>query len=736
MTTRPTVPPRLAPATPRLAPAAPLSPGRDVLARLTMLAAVLGTAVTLHGVVDGWRWWAELAALLGLVTALGFILARVLPESVVVCLELVGLLLGLNAFYAGAQSLLGVVPTAQSVAHLVDLVGEDAMSSIASAAPAPATPGMRLVIVGVVAAVWCFVRITGMALRLPALAGTGLLMVYVLPSTLAPDGVPWWCFVPGALGFLGLLAVDQQERLRAWGPRIGMPAGAASTVVQPVAGLLVAATAVTLAVVIPAQVEGMERQQTPTFDELMRSGDQTITVVNPIQSLSQDLNSPSDAPVLTYRTAERQPGPLRLGTVDVFDGQTWAPTYGRISRRNDVGDGLPRPPGLGPDVTTRTVTTEFTIDTLQQNWLTVPYPASRVQIDGEWLYDPATFNITGPGSRPGQQYSVDSLVVEATQGQLRAAPAAGPDFDRWRQLPALPDSVLVKADEVAGTGSDFEKASALQAWLREDGGFTYSLQAPPESGSSAIEDFLIERRGYCVHFASTMAVMARAEGIPARVAVGFLPGEQIGQGVWQVTQRDAHAWPELYFEGVGWVAFEPTPSGRTGQAPPVTQPSPTATPSPTPTPTEETSASPAAAPAPVPAEAGRPAALLWIPAVAVLALAVLTAAALVRRRRRQQVATPEHAWTELTSRLGALGVPAPPTRTLRQTRDSWVEELADDDQAVGSLDRLVSAVEESRYAPGGLATAVRPRVRADVDRVVQAFEVGRPWWRRLWSRWR
>ena len=81
------------------------------------------------------------------------------------------------------------------------------------------------------------------------------------------------------------------------------------------------------------------------------------------------------------------------------------------------------------------------------------------------------------------------------------------------------------------------------------------------TGVESVAAFLQQRAGYCVHFASTMAVLARDLGIPARVAVGFTAGEEQKDGSHVVKTHDAHAWPELYFGGVGWVAFEPTPAG-------------------------------------------------------------------------------------------------------------------------------------------------------------------------------
>ena len=98
--------------------------------------------------------------------------------------------------------------------------------------------------------------------------------------------------------------------------------------------------------------------------------------------------------------------------------------------------------------------------------------------------------------------------------------------------------------------------STLQDWFRTE--FEYSLEVPQGHGNSAIEAFLRQRIGYCEQFAGTFAAMARSLGIPARVAVGFTPGVA-GNGTFTVLGKNAHAWPEVWFDGLGWVAFEPTP---------------------------------------------------------------------------------------------------------------------------------------------------------------------------------
>ncbi|MFP5312714.1 MAG: transglutaminase-like domain-containing protein, partial [Actinomycetes bacterium] len=139
----------------------------------------------------------------------------------------------------------------------------------------------------------------------------------------------------------------------------------------------------------------------------------------------------------------------------------------------------------------------------------------------------------------------------------------------------VPEIVATTARTVGdAAAAPFQKAMAIQKYLRSSE-FTYSLQSPVQggydgNGLSVLADFLQQKSGYCIHFASAMAVMARLEGIPSRIAVGYAPGRLTGATVsvagqgalpeYEADARDAHAWPELYFQGLGWVPFEPTPS--------------------------------------------------------------------------------------------------------------------------------------------------------------------------------
>lgn len=202
---------------------------------------------------------------------------------------------------------------------------------------------------------------------------------------------------------------------------------------------------------------------------------------------------------------------------------------------------------------------------LSTDWLPAPYPISRVDAPGNWRYEPEVGAVIGDRGQKatGLNYSVTSLTVMPTADQLRAAPPAPSSItSRYTQLPSnLPPVVKQLAQQVTnGRSSDYDKAVALQDWFTTSGGFVYSSSVDPGTGPNAIATFLQDRKGFCVHFAATMAAMARTLGIPARVAVGFAPGADQGNGNYVVGSKDYHAWPELYFSGAGWMRFEPTPS--------------------------------------------------------------------------------------------------------------------------------------------------------------------------------
>ncbi len=128
--------------------------------------------------------------------------------------------------------------------------------------------------------------------------------------------------------------------------------------------------------------------------------------------------------------------------------------------------------------------------------------------------------------------------------------------------------LYVLAERVAGGAkSPYAAAAALERWFRVGGGFIYDQHPPRAPGVPPLVDFVTRtHEGYCQHFAGAMALMLRYLGIPSRVAAGFTSGRyDKGRREWAVSDRDAHAWVEVWFRGWGWLPFDPTPS-RSGLA--------------------------------------------------------------------------------------------------------------------------------------------------------------------------
>jgi hypothetical protein len=167
----------------------------------------------------------------------------------------------------------------------------------------------------------------------------------------------------------------------------------------------------------------------------------------------------------------------------------------------------------------------------------------------------------------GESYTQAVLIPEATEAQLAAT--AGIDYpqaviDLYLSTRGIPERVGDLARQVTeGAENPYEQAKALARYLRGPE-FTYStagLDVP--AGADLVETFLFAedgKVGYCQHFASAMALMARSLGLPARVAVGWAPGEAAGEDLWLVREANAHAWVEIFFPGYGWQIFEATKS--------------------------------------------------------------------------------------------------------------------------------------------------------------------------------
>ena len=168
----------------------------------------------------------------------------------------------------------------------------------------------------------------------------------------------------------------------------------------------------------------------------------------------------------------------------------------------------------------------------------------------------------------GEGYQIDVAISNANAAQLALAGTDYPDVVRelYLDTPGLTPRVEALAAEIIeGLENPYEQADALADFLHGHPDFTYTTRpGPPPSDQDLVDFFLFDeekgRTGYCQYYASAMVLMARSVGLPARVAVGFAPGERQEDGTYLVREANAHAWAEIYFPGYGWQIFEATKS--------------------------------------------------------------------------------------------------------------------------------------------------------------------------------
>lgn len=171
-----------------------------------------------------------------------------------------------------------------------------------------------------------------------------------------------------------------------------------------------------------------------------------------------------------------------------------------------------------------------------------------------------------PSLSGGETYQLDAVLVNPNQQELQEAGTSYPEWITQKYL-QLPKDFSPRIQELAkeitkDAETPYEKANAITRYLRENIEYSTTISDAPRN-KDKLEWILFDyKKGYCVYYASAEILMLRSVGVPARMAVGFSQGEREGNN-YVVRRFNAHAWPEVYFPGVGWVEFEPT----AGQAP-------------------------------------------------------------------------------------------------------------------------------------------------------------------------
>lgn len=745
------------------------------LGRLTLCAAAatLLAATALLPLTGTSGWYVKSLFLVCLISAVGALARRVpLARPLTVAAQAVVTLLLITLMFASDEAAGGLLPGPAAFHEFGQLFAEGGDDVARYSIPAPVTTGIELMLVVGVVSVALLVDTLAVTFRSAAPAGLPLLALYSVAAGLNQGG-SWLTFLLAGAGYLMLLLAESRDRLSQWGRLFSgsratgrdsgfEPPGGGRPLAPVRTGRRIGAVALGLALVAPAVLPSLSGGllEGKTTGPGAGTGTGSVTAINPVVRLQQSLNQPENREVLRYRVdsedneSQSQAFYMRFVALDRFDGTSWRPSRQELE---ELPESMPGPIGFtnrGVRVSMTTVDVQAS-ESLRQQWLPMPFPAYRVDIDGDWRFEPEGRSVVADGdtTTQGTDYQVTSYVIEPTAEQLAAAPAPDPEIaEEYTAVPdSLPDEVREQARRITtDSRNDYERAVALQDYFTQN--FVYDTEVDLDaSDPGAIMDFLEEQRGFCVHFSFTMAAMARTLDIPARVAVGFTPGTAQGDGSMTVGLQDAHAWPELYFEGIGWTRFEPTPTRGTvpdytipdtsesGGNPEEEAARPGASTEPTPSASTSAENCPDAirrveggcsgeeegAGTVTPSDGGPPAGRIAAVTAGVLLALALPAWPLLwrareRGRRLRHGAGPLAAWRELLDSAWDFGLPPDEAQTPRTTAAALVRFGSLDAAATRAALRVASAVEQVLYAPRppdvtGLAEDVR-RVRAALGR--------------------
>ncbi len=680
---------------------------------------------------------------------------------------------------------LGIIPTPASFGVLADQINV-ALSEIGElSAPVPVHRGLLLLGVlgvGVVAATVDFLAV---AMRRAALAGLPLLALYAVPVTIERDGgVRVSTFMFGAAGYLWLLASEHIGRVQRWGRPFRARSQDELWATTPLGttGRWLGLAGIGVAVLVPAMFVQLIA---PNFtgEGLFGSGrgfgsgngGKSVSTINPMTSLHGQLTQEKEVEALRLRTNDRQRFYLRTATLDQFDRTGWV--HRKLTATDDerVDRGITDDEQLDPEVQTRKQRTTVELRGMtRSSYLPVYANPTKVDIEGDWRWDDQADTLFSSRSVTGrQEYEFESTRVIYDRDKLAQAPALDPSDALMSDYTAIgsgePEAEQIAQKLTKDKKSQYDKVMAIQNYFSPSNGFVYSLTTRPGPGNSLLMDFLNGKQGFCQQYASAMAFLVRAADIPARVAIGFTRGRET-KGYISVTNKDAHAWVEVYFAGHGWVPFDPTPStgtgGRTGAldwarstdgpdngANPGASPTPSTTtgpgsvrPEPTDDPTNDDAALPQGGDTrkrfeipgwmpllalaldghPIP---DIPIALGWL--LLILAgLLVASVPAAVRHRLRARrmsrvrrgdpVEAAHAAWDELVDVLADFGMPVIESETPRVTLRR-LSAVGLDDADRHAVELLAAAEERARYAPRPEST--RSSGRAEATQRILAVQV-------------
>jgi transglutaminase-like putative cysteine protease len=418
----------------------------------------------------------------------------------------------------------------------------------------------------------------------PALLLPGIALVVNTLYYLRRPGLDGYVAFYSLVAVVFLFVVHLDRRRREWRETgLRVPSNATAQITQ--IGLLLAFLLVTLAWLAP-QFAKSERaadlweSATRPWTSLRHRLTQALYGLrNPVAIVSDVFGNqlrlaqgiaPAETPIFTATILNTTPDELRLywraRTYDTYEAGTW------ISMETDVEPYFPDEGTFPLPVYSGRRSIEVNVNPQVESLHLLYVPPQPAAINRSSLLtvvrtSTGMADVSSVAARTtvvlGEVYRVRSQVADPSADQLRSAGTEYPDWIRERFL-QLPESLTPRTRQLAveitrDLDNPYDQTLAITRWLRDNIQYSLASGEPPE-GVEPIDWFLFDHGvGFCNWYASAEVLLLRSLGIPARVAAGFAQGTVDETGhVYSVLQRDAHAWPEVFFPGYGWIEFEPT----------------------------------------------------------------------------------------------------------------------------------------------------------------------------------
>jgi transglutaminase-like putative cysteine protease len=488
------------------------------------------------------------------------------------------------------------------------------------------------------------------------------------------------------------LALDPEPQPRRGGRILGRIAFG-----LPVA-LVVAALGVTAARFVPV-ASGTARFDPRTVAPQEFQVEDTLT---PLVGLKSQLKDPPRT-LFTVQVTGGTVDRVRTAALDAYDGALWTSDDTFLV----AGHTLPADPDLAHPTL---VHARVSIRDLSGPYLPVVGWPVQVGATGLGFSGHSGVLVTHGPDVHGLTYDMVGAVAPDDPGLHSAVPNLSDDRSRDTQLPAgLPPELDAKAKELtAQAGTPYAKLAAIKDYLRK---LPYSLDARPGHSYDALRRLFgsnpQDRIGYAEQFAAAFAVLARDQGFPTRVAVGYLLRDQARTGdTYTVTTADAHAWAEVDMAGYGWVTFDPTDftvrsnPGQTDKKPPIEEKNPPDQPPPG---TGGVNVDPNLVGGPSTAArilTGTVIGLIALGVLVVLLVLLVLLAKFVRRRRHRSGTAAQRiigAWRDSTDRLVERGIPVPRSLTAIEAAEHAREHLG---EPAGAVAVLAPIVTQAVFLPG------------------------------------